>query len=367
MDNSNEDRTDEYRNATRHLFDFGRMLESLIDDIVRELGVVPQNIASRVKDQASVERKLKLKGDRYSSVAELTDLLGIRVVTYLPDDVDIISNSLYDEFSIDLDNSVDKRVVLEPNQFGYSSVHFVAELRSDRARLTEYKRFAGRKFEIQLRSVLQHAWAEIEHDLGYKSNQGIPDLAKRHFSRLSALLEIADDEFQRLKAELSSYEEDAKERVTTNRATGLALDQATLTIAIGSHIDYIELDQRVARALGRDLQTEIDNRYVSSRVVALQAIGFTELDSLTNFIKSYGNYMAKFAELWASRPARINEEQVVGVPAGVCTFYAELVYRLYSDSPREAWIAEGATFNYSAARDKWEEVTEELGEVELRL
>lgn len=72
--------------------------------------------------------------------------------------------------------------------------------------MTEYKDYKTLKCEIQVRSILQHAWAEIEHDLGYKGKTAIPDQYKRNFNRLAALLETADLEFDRLKRELIHYE-----------------------------------------------------------------------------------------------------------------------------------------------------------------
>jgi len=77
-------------------------------------------------------------------------------------------------------------------------LHYVASLISEREKLTEYKRFAGIKVEIQIRSTLQHAWAEIEHDIGYKGENSVPDSLKRNFSRVAALLEVADIELMQL-------------------------------------------------------------------------------------------------------------------------------------------------------------------------
>ena len=65
----------------------------------------------------------------------------------------------------------------------------------ERMVLRENKAFEGLKCEIQIRSVLQHAWAEIEHDLGYKSELTIPKEVRRSFSRLAGLLELGDKEF----------------------------------------------------------------------------------------------------------------------------------------------------------------------------
>jgi hypothetical protein len=61
--------------------------------------------------------------------------------------------------------------------------------------LVEYSTHTGVQFEVQIRSTLQHAWAEIEHDRGYKSEVEVARAVRRRFSRLAGLLELADYEF----------------------------------------------------------------------------------------------------------------------------------------------------------------------------
>jgi putative GTP pyrophosphokinase len=79
----------------------------------------------------------------------------------------------------------------------------------------EYKRFAGVKFEIQIRSILQHTWAEIEHDIGYKAKIEVPKQIRRKFSRLAGLLELADDQFVQIRDDLANYERIIQESIIT--------------------------------------------------------------------------------------------------------------------------------------------------------
>ncbi len=97
----------------------------------------------------------------------------------------------------------------------------------DRLKLTEYSSYSNIKFEIQIRSILQHSWAEIEHDLGYKGEFEIPDIAKRTFYRLSALLEIADVEFVRLKEIILRYEKEVTAEIVKDK-TEVPIDKASL-------------------------------------------------------------------------------------------------------------------------------------------
>ncbi len=106
-------------------------------------------------------------------------------------------------------------------------------LNENRTNLKEYKRYKELKCEIQLRSILQHAWAEIEHDLGYKGEISVPDQYKRSFNRVSALLETADNEFDRLKSELTSYEKEVSSLIK-NEPEYVDINQASIASFINS-------------------------------------------------------------------------------------------------------------------------------------
>jgi len=131
------------------------------------------SVSFRVKTEASFLAKVRKK--RYKDPkSDCTDLLGIRIITYLEDDVHRAAAILKNSFSVDSSKSVDKRTPIEVDRVGYRSLHFVATLGAQRSALPEYSRFEKNVFEIQIRTVLQHAWAEIEHDRNYKFSSSLP-------------------------------------------------------------------------------------------------------------------------------------------------------------------------------------------------
>ncbi|MCQ5042062.1 hypothetical protein NE654_13385, partial [Akkermansia muciniphila] len=71
------------------------------------------------------------------------------------------------EFIIDRDISIDKRKSLDPKRFGYRSLHYVVHIDPKYVKAQEYHKYHNLKLEIQISSILQYTWAEIEHDLGY--------------------------------------------------------------------------------------------------------------------------------------------------------------------------------------------------------
>ncbi|MBR3063551.1 MAG: (p)ppGpp synthetase, partial [Exiguobacterium sp.] len=174
----------EYLNEKEDYEAFATKLKALLSELLTEAGIQFHSIVARAKEADSLYAKLSRKPYQYRSLRDVQDLAGIRIVTYFHDDVRAVAQILEDEFTIDREQSIDKSTLLDANEFGYLSVHYVVELSEKRLALGEYRRFAEKEAEIQVRSILQHAWAEIEHDLGYKNPNAVPPEIKRSFSRV---------------------------------------------------------------------------------------------------------------------------------------------------------------------------------------
>jgi len=190
---------------------FSEKMNILLKELLEQNDITYNSIAKRVKDKSSLVKKIRNK-NKYQNLDEITDVIGCRIITYFEDDVDKIVKIIANEFQIDEKNSTDKKKILDPDKFGYLSYHIVCSLSDDRAQLVEYKNYKNIKFEIQIRTILQHAWAEIEHDIGYKSSIEVPRDFRRKFSRIAGMLEIADDEFSRLKNDISDYVKEIEEK-----------------------------------------------------------------------------------------------------------------------------------------------------------
>jgi ppGpp synthetase/RelA/SpoT-type nucleotidyltranferase len=192
----------EYESMAGLLENFKVSIDSLIQTLLEIEGIQFHSVTSRIKSKASVRQKLQ-RPDKRRDFNDLTDMFGVRIITYFPDEVDVVAKLIEREFVVDPENSVDKRSLLDPDRFGYLSLHYVLQLKPERAILPENRSYEDIRFELQIRSILQHAWAEIEHDIGYKSPSGVPDAVRRRFSRLAGLLELADDEFLGIRKELA--------------------------------------------------------------------------------------------------------------------------------------------------------------------
>lgn len=223
------------------LTELGVQLEERLNELVRRHGVPAQFTTHRVKSVDSLRRKLSRPDRSYRHLWEVTDLVGLRVATYFEDALLPLARLIEESFAVDFGHSTDKQRFNDAARFGYRSLHYVCA-HAD-APAPEFR------FEIQLRAVLQHAWAEVEHDLGYHAANAVPDRIRRRFERIASLLEIADEEFVSIRAEFAEYQRLATEALSRPGAD-LPLDALSLA-SLSEHPLVRALDERVSAAIGK--------------------------------------------------------------------------------------------------------------------
>lgn len=178
-------------------------VERMVQSALKDEGIQHLPLQRRIKTRESAKQKLinKSKNSKY----ELTDLIGLRVIVLLDHDIDRASNVIKNLFQIDLDNCVDKRLQDKIDSVGYRSLHIVGALGEARKILPEYKELYLLKFEIQIRTALQHTWAEIEHKRNYKGRFALPIDLQRRLMVLSGTLELIDREFSQIAVAAEEY------------------------------------------------------------------------------------------------------------------------------------------------------------------
>ncbi|MCR4583928.1 MAG: RelA/SpoT domain-containing protein [Prevotella sp.] len=180
-------------------------------------------IEQRLKTETSLARKLELKGAKYHSLDDVTDVVGLRVITFYTDDVDKVAVIVKGLFDVDWDESVDKRKLHLLNSFGYNSLHFICRLPKQVVDDANEPLLNELRFEIQMRTALQHVWSTIEHDTGYKGEVKMPAQYSRQFNRLAGMLELIDDEFGRLRTKLTDYRRQMQQLVASGQLNEVAL------------------------------------------------------------------------------------------------------------------------------------------------
>lgn len=214
---------------------YERLLEYIkatIKSLLNDKKIQFHEIEGRIKDRESLKEKIVIK-DKYTTLSEITDICGIRIITFFSDDVDKIANLLEQEFNLDKENSIDKRKSQDPTKFGYVSLHYILQLDGSRAELSENSVFKELKFEVQIRTILQHAWAEIEHDFGYKTESEVPEKIRRRFSRLAGLIELADNEFMEIKRTEKDYFNEVEAEIG-NQSQRTQIDSVSISALLDS-------------------------------------------------------------------------------------------------------------------------------------
>jgi len=197
--------------------DFARSLAAVFNDCLSERDVAVHSVTYRAKDPESFQRKASLPSPdnptlpKYRSpLEEIVDQAGVRITTYFLSTVDAVSEIVAEQFEV-LERVA--KASSEPDRLGYQSIHYLIKYSDMRTSLPEYRRFAGMVAEVQVRTILQHAWAEIEHDIQYKAVATLPTRVRRRFAALAGLIEIADREFQAIEDQNRVIREEARRNV----------------------------------------------------------------------------------------------------------------------------------------------------------
>ena len=285
----------EFREKRQELMQLDNHVFELISQTLKQQEIELNSIEHRIKTEESLAGKLERKGEKYHQLSDITDLIGLRIVTFYTDDVDKVAAIISQLFDIDWSNSVDKRKLHDLNSFGYNSLHYICNLHE-----------GSFPFEIQIRTALQHTWSAIEHDIGYKGAVKLPPQYRRQFSRLAGMLELADDEFSRLRTTMTEY----RRQIQTLVKSGNLSDVALSTDSFRSYLElrpFDRLNQRIAavnqaelfpaslmpflpilesfgmESLGQ-VQAMVDELSDTAYQLALSQLAITDLDILSEVV-----------------------------------------------------------------------------------
>ena len=261
----------EYQDNLPRFREVEQEVKEKLRQTLADAGLLVAAIESRVKGYDSLAGKLELKGHKYSSLADLTDILGLRDITFYIDDDDKVASAVERLFDIDWENSVDKRKIHEIDSFGYLSLHYICKVPD----------FPYR-FEIQMRTLLQHAWANMDHDTGYKSGVEIPRRYMRNMSRLAGMLELVDDEFSKIRIELTDYRRRVQALVRSGNLDEVPIDGDTFR-------SYLELEpfSQLNKRIAAMNQAEIQEVSLMPYLAIFKAIGLKTLGDISNLIRDY--------------------------------------------------------------------------------
>ncbi len=212
-----------------------------ITDVLDEQKMNYAIVDGRTKTVASYANKLdtvKYSRDR------MKDLTGVRIVGYVKSDVKKIEKIIRSHFTIDESETKDKSKELKPDQFGYRGIHFIGTFSNNRKNLTEYRKFSGMRIEIQIKTILEHTWAQIEHDRNYKYKT-IPEDLQRGFSQTAGLLEVADEMFETISKSIDSTDKEFKRKTKSKKLKTIKISPLSVKIfLIETYSNKIKFDPK---------------------------------------------------------------------------------------------------------------------------
>lgn len=297
-----------------------RQLADMVDEAVRkalkEQHVTVTVMEHRVKTESSLAGKLELKGAKYRTIDDVTDIVGMRVVTFYSADVDKVAAIVNELFDVDWYHSVDKRKLHRLDSFGYNSLHYICRLKStlnpspggkDGPRDESSPQGGARgglqgtrgvlyslPFEIQMRTALQHVWSTIDHDTAYKDGGvKIPNEYQRQFNRLAGMLELIDDEFSRLRNALTDYRRQMLALEVSGQLDEVDLNSNTFRRYLDMH-PFARLNERIA-AIN---QAELYPVPLMPFLRVFQKLGLETLCDVNRLINEYSDEAYSLAAAW---------------------------------------------------------------------
>ncbi len=281
---------EQYRNNAST---YEKMLEVIrveVNKYVKDFGTIINSFDSRIKTEESLKGKLERKGTKYHTIEDITDIVGIRIVTFYMDEVDKFAAKLESNFDVDWDNSIDKRKMHNIDSFGYMSLHYICRIPKKMYYDPENPKINEIRFEVQLRSILQHTWASIQHDTGYKTDIEMPKEYSRAFSRLAGLLELADDAFCQLRNSIEDYRRRVRQVVKNGKFEDVELNGDSYKAYIENG-GFTHLNKRIATICNM----EIEEVPIDNFLKVFKSFGFKTLRELDDFVKDYSDLAYEFS------------------------------------------------------------------------
>lgn len=252
-------------------------------------------ITSRIKEFESFFEKINRK-NYVNPFVENEDFCGARIILYYHEDIEKVKKILIKEFNTQ--NNEDKSEQLDVNEFGYRSHHFIVKFKNQWLTTPNYRGLQNLNIEIQVRTILMHAWAEIEHKLEYKNKDQIPKELSRKLFMISAKLEEADDQFQELKENIQNYK---NKLITKSNKEGKFISSDFNLNSFQALLDFYFPELEKHPVMTADLYKAIQERNIGINLIIEYAEKIKPLltiveklvnGSQTNYRMSQANLMA---------------------------------------------------------------------------
>ena len=205
------------------------VMKSKTAEIINEGELTVASMEFRIKEEASLAGKLQRKGSKYGTLRDITDIFGGRIIMYYNEDVDRVASFVESKLEIDWPNSVDKRKMHEVDSFGYN-----------------------------------------------------PKEYHRMLSRLAGMMELADDEFSRIRNSIADYRRRMQNLVLNGQLEEVALDGDTFLSYVAMH-PFDKLNRKIAAIT----QAEIQESTFIPYLTVLRQLDIKTLGDVERLVANY--------------------------------------------------------------------------------
>lgn len=229
------------------------LLVSNLESILKEEGIKYFNIKYRIKELESIKTKIWKKWN-YKEISDIDDICWLRITCFYEDDVEKIAELLCSKIKW-LKKEV--KDVSEVDRFWYRGTHLTWKIEKIWEKIPTFKWLSEYWFEIQIRTVVTHAWAEVEHQLSYKWDTAIPESIKRELSGISQKLEEIDRQFVSIREALELHKKKISRAISAWKKS---------PILIWLDVDNFCLEKYLSKIFGGNYKINTEYNWVIIRL-----------------------------------------------------------------------------------------------------
>ena len=279
-----------------------KQTEALIRNILDVRHLRYHVIESRTKSIDSFREKIGRSGKNYRDpLTDITDLCGCRIIAFYLDDCKKIAQIIKSEFEIVEEELHHQPDNLDVDRFGYISAHYIVRISAARIDLPEWAPYRGLKIEIQIRTVIQHAWSAVSHAIQYKEETKVPSSLQRRLYRIAGLFELADEEFVGIRDQRLQIQEIVATEISKGN-THISISSASLLEFLNSWKGLRKAKNAAVKAGFSINSYDVDHSVISYLYQIASRNGLTTIGEVEQVldlrnISIFNKLMIKYREL----------------------------------------------------------------------
>lgn len=223
------------------------------------------DIQFRVKTFHSFFTKIKRKKYYNEPYSKIEDICGVRVICTFKEDLQKVTELI--PLLFDSKPPDNKELDIQSKLIGYRGIHQIVKLKAAICDSSSfYNKLKGLNAEIQIRTIVQHSWAEVSHKLNYKDEENVPTEFQEMLANISSTLSLVDNLYSNLRKE----KEELKNKLKSKNKKTFPLDQEINIETLTTFLDIFFADRDNSDDIELLIEDIIDNRFTFKDIIDKQ-------------------------------------------------------------------------------------------------